>query len=253
MSWELITDNTWQIGVFFACAFLAGIVRGCIGFGFSILMIASTSLFLDPVLLVPTVIMLEVAASIHMLPSVWKETLWRELLWILVGLFIGIPVGVYVLSIAPEDVLRLSAAIIIFALTIFVLKGASYRGNLTIGAFVLIGLVSGFFSGVAASGGIVAATCLSFASLPIKQVRATLVVYLFLTGFIFVVSALIAETLELKVFHTAILAIIPMALGIIVGTKLFRFLDESKLRMLILICLSVLSIIGMIKALLTFL
>ena len=253
MSLELITENTWHLGIFFACAFLAGIVRGCIGFGFSVLMIASTSLFLNPALLVPTVLLLEVAASIHMLPSVWKETLWRELLWIFLGLFFGVPLGVYILSVAPEQVLKLAASIIIFLLTIFVLKGAAYRGALTKGAFILIGIVSGFFSGIAAAGGIVTATCLSFTSLPMKKIRATLVIYLFLTGFIFVISTLLTSHLNIKVLHTAVLAIVPMAIGIIIGTKLFRFLEEEKLRLLILISLSVLSIIGMVKALLSFL
>lgn len=252
MSWELITDNTWQISIFFACAFFAGIVRGCIGFGFSILMIASTSLFLDPTLLVPTVVLLEVAASIHMLPTVWKEALWRELSWILIGMVVGIPIGVYMLSIASENSLKLSASVIIFLLTIFVFKGASYRGVLTTGSFILIGLISGFFSGVAAAGGIVAATCLSFASLPIKQVRATLVVYLLFTGLIFVVSAFFTSHLDTTVLHTVTLAIIPMAAGVIIGGKLFRFLEEDKLRLLILICLSVLSIVGIAKALLSF-
>jgi len=252
MTWDLIAENHWQMAIFLVCTFLAGIVRGCIGFGFSILVIASTSLFLNPSLLVPTVILLEVAASVHMLPSVWKDALWREMVWVVSGLLFGIPAGVYLLAVAPEPVLRLMASIIIFLLTLFVLKGSSFKGRLSAMAFVLIGVVSGFFSGVAAAGGIMAATCFTLTSLPIKQVRATLVVYLLLTGGIFIVSTLITSSLDARVINTVLFAIVPMALGIVLGTKLFRFMDEAKLRLLMLLCLSVLSVIGMLKAIVSF-
>ena len=86
-----------------------------------------------------------------MLPSVWRDALWKELIWIMLGLFVGIPIGVYILSIAPENVLRLLAAIAIFGLTLVVLKGASYDGVMTKKVYGAIGVVSGFFSGLAAA------------------------------------------------------------------------------------------------------
>ena len=57
--------------------FLAAIVRGYSGFGFSLLAITSLSLIHPLTLVIPAVFMMEIAASIHMLPSVWREVHWR--------------------------------------------------------------------------------------------------------------------------------------------------------------------------------
>lgn len=251
-TWNLISDITWQIIVYFACVFLASIVRGCIGFGFSIIVIASTALFLDPALLVPTLIMLEIVASIYMLASVWKSVLWKETAWITLGLLIGIPIGTYILSNSPIDTLRLIAAFSIFILTLCVLKEFSYKFLFNKKIYFTVGVFSGFFSGVAAAGGIVAATCLLMSSLPMRQVRATLVIYLFVTGFIFLISSFVTGGLDIRSFNMAIVTIIPMFVGIHIGSKLYRFLDEDKLCRLVFIALFMLSVIGVIRAISVF-
>ena len=50
--------------------FCAGWVRGFSGFGFSALMVAGISLVVAPSEIVPTILMLEVLASLHMMPRV---------------------------------------------------------------------------------------------------------------------------------------------------------------------------------------
>ncbi|MGH1427464.1 MAG: sulfite exporter TauE/SafE family protein [Arenicella sp.] len=251
-SLNLISDVSWHLLVFFACVFFAGIVRGCIGFGFSVLVVASNVLFLDPILLIPIVVILELVASIHMLLNVWNDALWKKLSWVTAGMLIGIPLGVYILSIASQEVLRLCISVIIFMMTLLVLRGVKYRGELTHSMYASAGVVSGFASGVAAAGGIVVATFLSFSSLPMTKIRATLVVYLLITSAIFLPSLAIAGKLDERVFYTVALAIVPMFFGILVGNVLYRYLEEQKLKMMFLWSLSVLSVIGMIRAFLSF-
>ena len=52
------------------CIFFAAIVRGYSGFGFSLLAITSISLVLPPVQIVPSIFLMEVTASVHLLPQV---------------------------------------------------------------------------------------------------------------------------------------------------------------------------------------
>ena len=252
LSIHFISDVPWQMALFFVTVFVAGIIRGCIGFGFSVLVVAVNALFLDPASLVPIVIMMEMVASLHMLITVWKDALWSKMLWISIGMLMGIPIGVYILSFAPQDILRLFISIIIFLMTVFVLKGVSYRGSMANNLFASAGLVSGFVSGVAAAGGIVIASFLSYTSLPMKQVRATLVVYLLITSAIFIPSIAIAGKLNEQIFYTIAFAIIPMFLGIVIGGKLYGLLDEKKMRLVFLWSLSVLAIIGMIRSFFSF-
>jgi uncharacterized membrane protein YfcA len=62
------------------CVFGAAVVRGYSGFGFSLLAVTSLSLLLPPTEIVPSIFIMEVAASLHLLPSVWRDIHWRALL-----------------------------------------------------------------------------------------------------------------------------------------------------------------------------
>jgi len=215
---------------------------------FSALVVASTSLFINPVLVVPSLILLEVVASLHMLLSVWKDTLWRWLFYMTVGLLMGIPLGVYILSIAPQNILRLAVSMIILVMTLLLIRGFTYKGELNFVVLGGVGIISGLFSGIAAAGGLVVATFLSAAQCSMKSVRATMVVFLLVTGVIFLTSATITGAFNSRIFHTFLLATLPMFVGIILGGKLYLYLNEGKLRFLILLFLSILSIIGIIRA-----
>ena len=65
--------------------FLAAIVRGYSGFGFSLLAITSLSLIFPPAQVIPAIFMLEIAASLHMLPAIWRDVHWRSLSILLMG------------------------------------------------------------------------------------------------------------------------------------------------------------------------
>ena len=59
--------------------FLAAIVRGYSGFGFSLLAVTALSLLYAPAIVIPSVFLLEIAASIHLLPGLWRDIHWRSL------------------------------------------------------------------------------------------------------------------------------------------------------------------------------
>ena len=63
----------WDLGIwaFVAAACLvAGVVRGFTGFGFPLIVVTATSLVVAPVEVVPIALLLDVLASVRMLPSV---------------------------------------------------------------------------------------------------------------------------------------------------------------------------------------
>ena len=61
---------------------LAAVIRGYSGFGFSALTVTSLSLILPPAEVVPTAFLLEIAASMFMLPMVWRSIDWQILIWL---------------------------------------------------------------------------------------------------------------------------------------------------------------------------
>lgn len=61
------------IGYGLACILGAAFVRGYSGFGFSLLAITALSLRLAPAEIVPSIFLMEIAASLHLLPSIWRD------------------------------------------------------------------------------------------------------------------------------------------------------------------------------------
>jgi uncharacterized membrane protein YfcA len=84
----------------------SAIVRGYSGFGFSLLTISALSLVFPPVEVIASIFLLEIAASLHLLPGIWKDVQWRSVGVLLAGTLIGTPVGVYVLARVTGNVWR---------------------------------------------------------------------------------------------------------------------------------------------------
>src|SRR5262245_34149254 len=94
------------------CVFLAAIVRGYSGFGFSLLSITAISLVLPPAQIVPSIFMLEVAASLHLLPGIWRDIHWRAISLLFVGCIIATPIGVWLLSSIPAAPMTVALAVV---------------------------------------------------------------------------------------------------------------------------------------------
>jgi uncharacterized membrane protein YfcA len=114
-----IRQRPMQILILFyavVCIFGAAVVRGYSGFGFSLLAVTSLSLLLPPTAIVPSIFIMEVAASLHLLPSVWRDIHWRALLWLAVGCLVGTPFGVYALAHVPAAPMTLALAVFVLGI-----------------------------------------------------------------------------------------------------------------------------------------
>jgi uncharacterized membrane protein YfcA len=136
-----------------ACIFAAAVVRGYSGFGFSLLAITSLSLFLPPTEIVPSIFIMEVAASLHLLPGVWRDIHWRSLLWLTVGSLVGTPFGVYALAHAPPAPMTLALAICVLIAAILLARGYALKSLPGPAVTFATGTASGLLNGSFGIGG----------------------------------------------------------------------------------------------------
>jgi len=246
----LFIDNIGQLSLLALIVFVAGIVRGCIGFAFSALVVASTSLWLDVKYTVIMVIFMEVMASLFMLKNVKAEIDYPLLKIITIGSVIASFFGVWVLANIHPDWHQVLMSIYLLIIALISLFKFEFKKPATKFRLYMTGLIAGFYNGMAGLGGIFVASMLSSSRYPIKNIRATMVVYFFMIEVAFFIGAYINGLVSKEVVITSFLLSIPMLLGIVVGAKMFTALPEAILKELVLFTLLVLSIAGLVKTLL---
>lgn len=67
------------------CVFVAAVARGFSGFGFTLLAIMSLSFVLPLATIVPAMFVLEIAAGLRLLPSLWGQVHWRSIRVLVMG------------------------------------------------------------------------------------------------------------------------------------------------------------------------
>ena len=132
-----------------AAAALAGIVRGFSGFGTAMVYIPVASALYELKVAVVQLFIFDLVASLPLVIGAMRHCTWREIVPLLVGALVGVPIGVQLLLLADPIVLRW--AISITVLTILVIMGSGWRYTRTPSrpTTVAIGGVSGIFGGIA--------------------------------------------------------------------------------------------------------
>ena len=243
----LFVDNYLQLIILVAIIFIAGIARGCIGFGFSALVVASTSFWLEIKYVVVTMIVLEVVASIFMLKKVKAEIDYNLLKILAVSGVIASTIGVWALANINSTLHQIILSSYLLVIAMVSLFRFEFKNPINNARLIAIGSVAGFYNGFAAIGGIFVASMLTSSKLQLKNIRATMVVYFFIIEIAFFTAAYLHNLYSKEVFFTSVLLIIPMLFGIIFGSHLFIRLPDKTLKNIVLITLLVLSVVGLLK------
>lgn len=240
--------STVAFGYAVVAVFLAAVIRGYTGFGFSALVVTSLSLVLSPAQVVPTAFLLEVAASIHMLPLVWRLIDRATLGWLLLGAAFATPVGVRLLSTIPVTPLRVIVALLVLAATLAIASGwhaSSSPGRpLKIGT----GVVSGTANGIAAIGGLPVVIFLLSTGASAAVTRATLVAFLLVTDIYGALLAMGEGLFGADVLWRTVVFLVPLVLGVAVGHRGFQRGQPQSFRRFAIGLLVALSCMVMIRA-----
>jgi uncharacterized membrane protein YfcA len=227
--------------------FLAAIVRGYSGFGFSLLAITSLSLLYPPAVIIPSVFLLEIAASIHLLPGLWRDIHWRSLVPLVIGTTIGTPLGLMFLTGISPAPMQIALGLFVFVVTYLLWQGFALKtmpGNL---ASTAAGLAAGVANGAFGIGG--PPVILFYFASPAGAIvgRATLVTYFLLTdaiGLVFLSRENLISTDT--IFRT--LGFLPALIaGVWLGARSFKNADPVVFRKWVLTLLGILAAITTVK------
>jgi len=237
------------LGFATACIFGAAIVRGYSGFGFSLLGVSSLSLLLPPAQIVPSIFILEVAASLHLLPGVWRDIHWRALLWLTIGCLVGTPFGVYALAHVPAAPMTLALAVFVLIAAVLLAMGYALRAVPGPAATFATGAASGLFNGGFGVGG--PPVILFFFSSPagVAAGRASMIAFFLLTDIIGLAWQGWNGLLTASTLWRALLFLPALLAGIWVGNRGFIHADPAGFRRWVLRLLMLLAVLTGARAL----
>lgn len=238
--WELLALSS-------AAVFLAAIVRGFSGFGFSLLSITAISLILPVKQIVPSIFLLEIAASINLIPGVWREIHWRSLLWLMVGYIIGLPLGGYALIHAPEAPAQIVLGIFVIGTAILMLRGFHLERTPGAPASTATGAASGVLNGAFGIGG--PPVVLFYFSTPGAAAigRASIIFFFLFTDLLGVGYFATQGIVTAQSFVQAALWLPALLIGVWIGARGFRRLSQEAFRRWVLAILIALALLGIGK------
>jgi len=228
--------------------FVAGIIRGYSGFGFAMVAVTSMSLLLPPVQVVPTVLVLEILASLRLVPQVRKDIDWYSLRWLLIGSFVGIPFGVYLLATIPAAPMRISISLMVLIASISLMRGFAWKRMPGIILILITGLACGMLNGAAAIGG--PPVILFYLSSPagVKTSRASIIAYFLGIDTLCLIMAAVQGLMTFQTLLLTVVCLVPLLLGITIGSRMFIKIDQTSFRRHVLILLILLSIAGLFRS-----
>jgi uncharacterized protein len=244
--------NSWELAYVITCIFLAAIVRGFSGFGFSLLSITSLSIVLPPAQVVPSIFMLEVAASIRLLPEVWKDIHWRSLAPLLLGCLVATPFGVWLLAHVPAPPMQIALGIFVFTASVLLWLGLALKSMPGPISSTAVGAASGFANGAFGIGG--PPVILFYFASPAGNIagRASLIAF-FLATDIFGLSFQSREGLVTwDAAQRALIFLAPLLIGIWIGTRGFKNADPETFRKIVLVILALLAVASIVQGSLTY-
>ena len=244
--------NLSQFLIILFIVFIASIIRGFNGFGFSATCMSLISFILPAIEIVPIILILEVMVSIFMFPYIWNSIDWKFVFQILIGISIGSPIGLYLLKFLSPDITHLSICGIIIFFVILQLRGYSNKKIDILPVKFLAGGVSGIINGLGTLGGMPISLLLLITKVKPIVIRGSLAAIFFIADAYVLNLSFYAEIVEVTALYRVLPLILVLPIGIFIGNKFFVKSREETYRKFVFYFLILISIFGITKVLMNF-
>ena len=239
-----------EVAILATICLIAGIVRGFSGFALSALVMASAALIIPPIQLIPICWWLEMTASLFMFRSGWREANRKVAVGLAVGSTLGMPFGLALTMAIAAELSKLIALGVIVSLATLQLARVRVPFSVSNWGLYGSGWLAGVVTGVAGVGGmLVALFVLSQKSQP-RQMRASLVLFLFLSSVTAVISLWYFGVMDQVAITRGLIMALPAGIGVVLGKLLFMPKWEYLYKPFCLTLLIALAGTGMIRVIL---
>jgi len=126
--------------------FVATVIRSAFGFGEAFIAVALLAFFIPMQVAAPLAVLVSITIAAVVVAQDWRHIHWRSAGWLVLSTIFGIPLGLVLLTCAPESVIKVGLGVLILLFAVFSL---SRRGRMTLRhesrRWMLVG---GFIAGI---------------------------------------------------------------------------------------------------------
>ena len=227
--------------------FVASIIRGFNGFGFSATCISGFSFILPAIEIVPIILILEVLISIFMIPYIRNKIDWNFIIKILIGIIIGSPIGLFLLKYLPSELSHFIICLIIIFFSILLMKGYSNNKINNDYAKISTGFIAGTINGFSLLGGMPVALFLLVTKIKPAIIRGSLAALFFLTDIYAFILSFYGGIVDMTTIYRTLPLIIILPIGVFIGDKFFVKSKEETYRKVVFYFLIFISIFGILR------
>ncbi len=221
---------------------LGGVVRGFTGAGSGLIMIPLMSLVYWPPQAMTIAILIGVAGAVQLVPQTSRHVRWRDVGPMTGAAAVAIPAGTAFLFMADPAVIRRVMGAVVLLTSLVLLSGWTYRGPRTPATSAVAGAAAGLINGSVGAGSVIPTLYFVASREPAVVLRAN--IFTTVTLFLVITAAALAfrGTVTVEVVTIAAALLVPYALTIWVGSRLFRRATERAYRLAVLWLLAAIGI-----------
>lgn len=208
-------------GLLVFAAFLSGVVRGFSGFGTAMIFLPFAAQVVPPVWAILALIGMDIFGPMPVLRRAARDADARDLALLLGFGSLFVPAGVWLLTVISPVIYRYVVCIFALVLVGCLLLGLRYRGRPTRVLVGTTGAVAGVSGGVAGIPGPPVILLYMASSLPVAQVRANTMLFLFGFDFVLLTVFWLSGQGAWPPLVAGLMLAVPNAVGNLTGQAIF--------------------------------
>ena len=209
---------------------LAGLVRGFSGFGGALVFVPLAGALYDPKVAILVLWVMDTLATVPFLPTHFRRAYWPEVMPLLAGSMLALPLGVWVLVHGDPVSLRWAVCGAVLASTAGLASGWRYRRAPGRAISALVGGIAGFGNGAVGIGGPPLVLFWLGGQSDSAQARSNIFAYFALTGAATLVLFMWEGIFTAPAFALGIALLPAYGVPLFLGDRLFRHASETMFR-----------------------
>ncbi|MFU1796897.1 sulfite exporter TauE/SafE family protein [Paenibacillus azoreducens] len=212
----------------------AGFVQGLTSFGFALVAMPFLAKMIPFQEAVPIVVMLSLCTNLMVITGAWRHVDLKKIWILILSSLIAAPVGAYLLLLLDERLLKMFTGAFIVLIALLQLLGRTFPVKNEKLAFVPVGMLSGLLNGSISMSGPPVALFLSNQRTGKDTFRANITAYAIILNIITIGTYAYGGMLTSSVLTGSLWLIPSMFVGVLLGIKAIKRLNDQWFRKLAL-------------------